>query len=42
MYVGSEYTKAGGIEIRSISEHRNYNLENVHYNITTATLIKLA
>jgi hypothetical protein len=33
-------TKAGGIEIRPISEHQNYNLENVH--ITTATLIKFA
>jgi hypothetical protein len=32
------YTKAGGIEIRSFSEHQNYNLENVY--ITTATLIK--
>jgi len=31
-------TKAGGIEIGSLSEHQNYNLENVH--ITTATLIK--
>jgi hypothetical protein len=33
-------TKAGGIEIRTFSEHQNYNLENVH--ITTATLIKFA
>jgi hypothetical protein len=32
------YTKAGGIEIRPLSEHQTYNLENVH--ITTATLIK--
>jgi hypothetical protein len=31
-------TKAGGIKIRPLSEHQNYNLENVH--ITTATLIK--
>ena len=34
------HTKAGGIEIRSLSEHQNYNLENVH--IATATLIKFA
>jgi hypothetical protein len=33
-------TKAGGIEIRPLSEHQNRNLENVH--ITTATLIKFA
>ena len=33
-------TKAGGIEIRPLSEHQNYNLENVY--ITTATLIKIA
>ena len=33
-------TKAGGIEIRPLSEHQNSNLENVH--ITTATLIKFA
>ena len=35
-----ENTKAGGIEIRSLLEHQNYNLENVH--IATATLIKFA
>jgi len=33
-------TKASGFEIRTLSEHQNYNLENVH--ITTATLIKFA
>jgi len=33
-------TKAGGIKIRPLSEHQNYNLENVH--ITTSTLIKFA
>jgi hypothetical protein len=31
-------TKAGGIEMRPLSEHQNYGLENV--NRTTATLIK--
>jgi hypothetical protein len=34
------FTKAGGIEIHPLSEHQNYNLENVH--ITTATLVKFA
>jgi hypothetical protein len=33
-------TKAGGIEIRPLSEHQNHGLENV--NMTTATLIKFA
>jgi hypothetical protein len=33
-------TKADSIEIRPLSEHQNWNLENAH--ITTATLIKFA
>jgi hypothetical protein len=33
-------TKAGGIEMRPLSDHPNHSLENGH--ITTATLIKFA
>jgi hypothetical protein len=36
----AHYTKAGAFEIRLLSEHQNYNLENEH--ITMATLIKFA